>query len=129
MNQDQIIINTTNHDMDAIKKVIYDLEIRRMTKELEPQINEILFLEGLKSRVINYKYLKSKFGSYHRKKELITLNTFLATQPKELLYYVILHEYAHILVFNHSKHFYDVLDRWLPNHRVLQKRLKNIAIY
>jgi predicted metal-dependent hydrolase len=41
---------------------------------------------------------------------------------------VIYHEYAHAIVFNHSKDFYNLLGEFMPNHRLYQKDLKRIAI-
>lgn len=128
-NDGYLIVYTRDKDMLKTKQRIYHQEVKHMVALLASEIEQVLINEGIAQRPFTYKYLKSKFGSYHRKKETITINTFLATQPIDLLKYVILHEYAHVMEFNHSKRFYNVLDRWLPNHRTLQKRLKNIAIY
>ena len=91
-------------------------------------IEETISRKGLSILPVKLKYLKSKFGSYHRKNNEITLNTFLARLDKIFLVYVIYHEYAHALVFNHSKDFYHLLSEFMPNHKVYQKDLKKIAI-
>ena len=44
------------------------------------------------------------------------------------LEYVLYHEYAHKIVFNHSKDFYDILDSWMTGHKNIQKALKKMAI-
>ncbi|MFU8792468.1 MAG: M48 family metallopeptidase [Acholeplasmataceae bacterium] len=118
-----------NDAIDRLKKAIYFKELALKIPDIEQDLYPIISRDGITLRPIKIKYLKSKFGSYHRKKDEITLNAFLATMPIEYLTYVIYHEYAHILVFNHSKAFYDQLGKWLPNHKRYQKALKNIAIY
>jgi len=127
-NNNQIIIHSKSTDINKIKKEV-------LKKETEIKLNEVHFIvletikkSGLSPLPIKLKYLRSKFGSYHRKDKEITLNTFLARLDSIYLTYVLYHEYAHALVFNHSKDFYNLLSLWMPNHKLYQKDLKKIAI-
>lgn len=129
INDDVIVYFRQSMDLATIKKRILAYEIEKTIAKLNPIIESVISQDGLTLRPIKIKYLKSKFGSYHKKKDFITLNSFLASCDDELLIYVLYHEYAHVLVFNHSKSFYEQLQKWLPNHRAYQKRLKSIAIY
>lgn len=118
-----------NKHIDDLKKTIYMKEMAMKLPSVQKEIFQTIRLDGIDLRPIKIKYLKSKFGSYHKRNDEITLNAFLATTPIELLIYVLYHEYAHTVVFNHSKAFYQQLGKWLPNHKRYQKTLKNIAIY
>ena len=42
--------------------------------------------------------------------------------------YVILHELCHTKVMNHSKAFYDLVGRFMPDYKERQKKLKEIKI-
>jgi predicted metal-dependent hydrolase len=125
---EQIFIQTKLTDLRKIKEQVYQAELIKKIKTLEPMIFETVSKQGLPLLPIKLKYLKSKFGSYHRKNNEITLNTFLARLDPIFLIYVIYHEYAHALVFNHSKEFYNLLGEFMPNHKLYQKDLKKIAI-
>lgn len=125
---DRILIQTKLKDMKKIKEQVYKAELLNEIEHIQSMIFETISKKGLQLLPIQLKYLKSKFGSYHRKHNEITLNTFLARLDKIYLVYVIYHEYAHALVFNHSKDFYHVLDEFMPNHKLYQKDLKKIAI-
>jgi predicted metal-dependent hydrolase len=125
---EQIFIQTKLTDLRKIKEQVYQAELLKKIKTLEPMILETVSKQGLFLLPIKLKYLKSKFGSYHRKNNEITLNTFLARLDPIFLIYVIYHEYAHALVFNHSKEFYYLLGEFMPNHKLYQKDLKKIAI-
>ena len=61
------------------------------------------------------KVLKSKFGSCQIIKKEITINAFLDPM---YLYYVLLHEYCHLIQANHSKAFYNLLDQVMPMHKI-----------
>jgi predicted metal-dependent hydrolase len=123
-----VFVQTQLTDFNKIKQQIYLHEIKDRYQTLKPQINQVISQKGLIELPFKFKFLKSKYGSYHRHHQEITLNTFLATLDEIFLIYVIYHEYAHALVFNHSKDFYNLLDEFMPNHRLYQKDLKRIAI-
>jgi predicted metal-dependent hydrolase len=125
---EQILIHSKWTDLKKIKAQVYQSELSMEIKNIEPMILETISKKGLSLVPVKLKYLKSKFGSYHRKNNEITLNTFLARLDKIFLIYVIYHEYAHALVFNHSKDFYHLLGEFMPNHKLYQKDLKKIAI-
>jgi len=126
--EDEVVCYSKQNDIDKIRKLIYKQEIIKMMQSLKYKIDETLNRVGIKECPYKFKYLKSKFGSYHKKHHEITLNTFLATIDPIFLEYVIYHEYAHHKVFNHSKAFYDVLDQMMINHKMIQKTLKKMEI-
>lgn len=115
-------------NVQTVKKTIYLKEIKKMMVDIHTDVVHVIESFGIKKLPIKYKYLKSKFGSYHRKNNEITLNTFLATLDPIYLTYVLYHEYAHTKVFNHSRDFYHLLDQLMPGHKTIQKRLKSMAI-
>jgi predicted metal-dependent hydrolase len=123
-----VYVDSKSDDIQKIKREIYKEEMIHRIKQVIPEVNRIIQLQGIHPVPIKLKYLRSKFGSYHKKNREITLNTFLARLDEIYLYYVLYHEYAHVLVFNHSKDFYNLLEDLMPNHREYQKDLKKIAI-
>ncbi|MCO4782341.1 MAG: M48 family metallopeptidase [Candidatus Cloacimonetes bacterium] len=74
-----------------------------------------------------YRFLKRKWGTC-RIDGLITLNLELMKEDMDCIEYVIIHEMCHLLVPNHSKKFYDLMDTMLENHRDIEDRLDKIII-
>ncbi|QRG86834.1 M48 family metallopeptidase [Bulleidia sp. zg-1006] len=68
--------------------------------------------------------MKSRWGSFSVRTNRIHLNQQLIFYPKRALEAVLAHEYAHILVPNHSLSFYQVLLKWLPDYKEYTKLLK-----
>lgn len=60
------------------------------------------------------KNLKSRWGSCTKAKR-ITLNLKLMQVPKKYIDYVIVHELCHLIEHNHSKRFYLLFDRMMPD--------------
>lgn len=53
-----------------------------------------------------FKYLKSRWGSYNSRSNVITFNLALCKLPEKYISYVAAHEVTHIFVHNHSDDFY-----------------------
>ena len=58
---------------------------------------------------------------------VLTLNTQLVKAPPRCLDYVLLHEIAHLREHNHSKRYYAVLDRLLPEWKEVRRELERWA--
>lgn len=67
--------------------------------------------------------MKSIWGSCHWRRRYITYNAELARVPRELVEYVVVHEYTHFAVHNHGPSFYALMDERLPAWKALRRRL------
>ena len=70
--------------------------------------------------------MKTRWGSLSLKANL-TLNLELIKAPPECIEYVIFHELCHLVHHNHSKDFFLLLDRILPNAAKLKDKLENFS--
>ncbi len=74
---------------------------------------------------IDFKLLKSRWGSYNRQKNLITFNLALCKLEDRFINYVAAHEVTHIFVHNHSADFYKfgetIFEDFLKTDRELNK--------
>ena len=67
--------------------------------------------------------VKSIWGSCHWRRRYITYNAELARAPRELVEYVVVHEYTHFAAHNHGPRFYALMDERLPGWKALRRRL------
>ena len=72
---------------------------------------------------VGFRFNKTRWGSCSSKNS-INFNYYLAKLPVELIEYVVVHELAHIKHKNHSKQFWEVVQRYLPNQKELRKKLR-----
>jgi predicted metal-dependent hydrolase len=72
---------------------------------------------------ISIKNQKSRWGSCSKKGNL-NFNYKIIFLPKEVADYVVVHELCHLGQFNHSKEFWKLVARTLPNYELLRKKLK-----
>ena len=67
--------------------------------------------------------VKSLWGCCHWRDRYITYNAELARAPRDLVEYVVAHEYTHFAVHNHGPRFYALMDERLPGWQTLRRRL------
>ncbi|OGM93999.1 hypothetical protein A2524_01755 [Candidatus Wolfebacteria bacterium RIFOXYD12_FULL_48_21] len=68
---------------------------------------------------------KTRWGSCSRSGNL-NFNYKLAVVPEHVADYVIVHELCHCKEFNHSKAFWKLVERTVPNHREIRKQLNRL---
>ena len=66
---------------------------------------------------------RTRYGSCNSKGNLC-FSLFLMLSPMEAVEYVVVHELAHIVHHNHSRAFWETVERFMPDYRERQKLLK-----
>lgn len=89
------------------KQLIYYLEGR-----IEHYANA-LNIKTPPYKVRKYKRIYGRCSSKHE----LAFNTYLFHYDPHFIDYVVLHECAHILEFNHSKRFYALIETVMPNYK------------
>jgi len=100
-------------------------EAKRVYKEiLDSWIKNI----GVKPNKIKIKKMKSAWGICYSNKN-ITLNLKLIHLKRDLIEYVIVHELCHLHIMNHSKEFWNLVERFIPDYMEKRKSLKTIKTH
>ena len=82
------------------------------------------FKENIKSPILKIRDMKTRWGVYNRLKHTITLNSRLIEFDVEKIDYVIIHELSHIIHFNHSKSFWNLVSKYCSNYKQIRKEMK-----
>ncbi len=80
-------------------------------------------LTGLKPSAVHITSAKTRFGSCSGKNS-VNFSWRLMQYPDSAIDYVVLHELAHIKHHNHSKEFYSLIARYMPDYKDRKKLLK-----
>ena len=82
------------------------------------------FKENIKSPILKIRDMKTRWGVYNRMNHTITLNSKLIEFDIEKIDYVIIHELSHIIHFNHSKSFWNLVSKYCSNYKQIRKEMK-----
>ena len=103
----------------------------RSTKYLENRTKKLASTIGVNPSKIVIKKLKGRWGS-STKKGVINLNIALTKAPTAVIDYIIIHELCHLKVREHSRRYWLLVHKFMPDYKERQdwinaegKRLMN----
>ncbi|MFA7105993.1 MAG: YgjP-like metallopeptidase domain-containing protein, partial [Candidatus Izemoplasmatales bacterium] len=108
---------------DFYRKQTIKLAISMIDEELVYSIKDI----DLSNLIVKAQLMKSRLGSCHSTKRIIKLNSILARFDEKYLRAVLVHEIVHLRVGNHQTKFYQLLEKYIPDYRILSKQLNNLV--
>lgn len=98
--------------------------LREQAEAVIPQkVEYYSALMGLKPNGIKITSAQKRFGSCSGKNSLC-FSYMLMLYPDRAVDYVVVHELAHIKYHNHSKNFYKLIEKYLPDYKEREKLLK-----
>ena len=94
-------------------------------QELEAILEKVRLNLRLAPENIEIRYMKNVLATCDNNQN-ITINPELFKYTKEVIEYVIAHEFCHLKYKNHSKSFYKMLQKYVPNYEDLSYSLRNV---
>lgn len=99
-------------------------EFRRLARSVIPVLVEkYSAIMGLAPTAVKITSAKTRFGSCNSKKHLC-FSWRLMAYPRDAIEYVVVHELAHLKYLNHSKNFYNLVEKFMPDYKERQKLLR-----
>ena len=112
---------------EASHKELTNEEIKSLKKKAKEyftaKTEEIAKTMGLKYGRIKITSAERRFGSCSHEKN-ICFSYRLMLYPERAREYVIVHELCHLVHMNHSKNFYSLLSKYLPDYKEIKRLLK-----
>lgn len=109
--------NNLNTETELIYKVKSQLE-RWFRDELQQYIDnrlpELIAYTGLKPTTYKVRKYRARWGSCNNKGQL-SFNALLMMVPRWVVDYVIIHELCHLKYLNHSKQFWQLVEKYCPD--------------
>ena len=132
-----------NEITNAVKKIAEkvkngELEIENITEKtvaenlytkdefikiVESTTKELIELTNLKPNNIRIRDISYAWGSCSTNKN-ITISLKLIKYSKKAIKYVILHELCHLKYMNHSKNFWNLVEKYMPDYKEIKKEFK-----
>jgi predicted metal-dependent hydrolase len=106
----------------SIRRAVVAWYKRAARELLVPRAHELAARAGIAPPKVIVSSAMARWGSCNSRRE-VRLAWRLAKAPRELIDYVICHELAHLRHMNHSAAFWAEVERQLPGHATLRKRL------
>ncbi len=90
--------------------------------------NLFMLYYNIQQPKLKMRTMKSQWGSCNYGKGIITLNTNLIYCTEDQIFYVIVHEFSHLIVHGHSQDFYKIVEEYCPDYKKTRKEMNRIFI-
>lgn len=135
LGKEYVIIKVDNiKRVEIIDDKIYTKDDKMLDKWYKDEIIRIFderyvyvfnhFNENIKSPILKIRTMKSRWGVYNRSNHTITLNSKLIEYDISKIDYVIVHELSHIIHFDHSKDFWNLVSKYCKDYKKIRRELK-----
>lgn len=126
----ELLITTTNNEAKYIRNELkkwYKTESEKIViSRLEVLKKENYIMNNLNPSVIKIKEQKKRWGSCTSRKA-IYINSKISMAKVDVIDYILVHEFSHLVHMNHSKEFYNLVEKILPNYKECEKWLKEYS--
>ena len=124
----QLQVRTSNTSKNVIKALLWqwyrDHAIEMFDRRLDELWKDIRWLkEKPEWKLLT---MKKQWGSCSPK-GVLSVNPYLVKAPRECIDYVIIHELCHLKIHNHSKDYYKLLKKTMPEWEPVKARLDGMA--
>ena len=124
----KLIVNYPKTDSATVEKILKNWYREKAQQTFEKVLIEKIQLfqkYNISKPEMEIKWMAKRWGSC-TKNGKITLNTELIKAPKACIDYVLIHELCHLVHHNHTRNFYDLQSKILPDWERWKERLEMI---
>lgn len=115
-------IEEQKKDYEKIRSTpITDDEKEKLHKKLDIFVKRYEILMETKVNKWNIRKLKAIWGDCHKENREITFSLQLARCNDNFIEYVVVHEMAHLFEFNHSRKFWNIVEKYIPDYKIRKK--------
>lgn len=111
-------------NLDEIIDSCYNKLLLKIAKiEVQNSMNRISNLVGIKPDELKIRNFKRSWGNCSSKR-IISINKDVCKFSKKAIDYVCLHEVCHLKYMNHSKDFWNMVEKYMPDYKSVEKELR-----
>lgn len=104
--------------------IINKLYLSVANKEIDNMVEKVRLMLDIAPENFEIKNMKNTLGSCINGNIIISPELF--KYDREIVEYVIIHEFCHLKYKNHTKSFYNLLKKYVPNYEVLSASLNRV---
>lgn len=119
-----LTVTAAQEDHAEVRRILEKWYRTQAAKHFKERVPLLADLVDSTVKTVSIRSQRTRWGSCSSR-NTISLNWRLIMAPDWVSDYVIYHELAHLTHMNHSKDFWQLVERYVPNHKDAQKWLKD----
>lgn len=121
-----LLIKNEDENREKIFKKAIRTKLYNKSMEFIKKYEPLMKVEAKELRI---KKMKTRWGTCNIEARRIWINEELIKYPISCLEHIVVHELTHLLETNHTKRFYDLLEKFYPDYKRNDQLLKDFNKY
>lgn len=114
------------NNQDLLNAILLKMYSKIAENEIENVMEKARHTFGFAPEDYEIRKTAGVLASTNKDFQSITINPYLVMYSKEIVEYVVFHEFCHLKYKNHTKQFYDMLRKFKPNFEIISKQIPNL---
>ncbi len=114
------------NNQSLLDVILFKMYSKIAENEIENIMEKARHTFGFAPEDYEIKKMSSNLATCNKDLQSITINPYIIMYSKEIIEYVIYHEFCHLKYKTHSQKFYEMLKKYKPNYEKLAKQLPNL---
>ena len=116
-----------SEDRNKAEQLFKEFYKQKAKEKLEAQVQKYARQMGVNYQELKFLDMKKRWGSCTNDGNII-LNSYLIKAPMYVIDYVIAHELAHLIEYNHSPRFWNIVKTQINDYEKHKRWLNNLNI-
>lgn len=113
------------HNQNLLNAVLLKMYTKIAENEIENVMEKARHVFGFAPEDYEIRKLKDCLATTNKELQNITINPYIVMFPKDVIEYIVFHEFCHLKYKNHTKQFYAMLRKFKPNFETIAKQIPN----
>ena len=115
-----------NNNQNLLNVILLKMYTKIAEQEIEFIMEKARHIFGFAPEDYDIKKMSDTLAYCEKDLQAIYINPYIAMYNKEIIEYIIFHEFCHLKYKTHSKKFYDMLKKYKPNYETIAKQIPNL---
>ena len=114
------------NNKSLLNNILYKMYTKIAENEIENIMEKARHLFGYAPEDYEIRKIPGKLASCNTELQLIFINPYITMYSKEIIEFIIFHEFCHLKYKTHSKKFFELLKKYKPNYIKIEKQIQNL---
>lgn len=115
-----------NNNQKLLNTILLKMYIKIAENEIENIMEKARHTFGFAPEDYEIQKISGALATCDKDLQSILINPYIVMYSKEIIEYIIFHEFCHLKYKTHSKKFYDMLKKYKPNFETIAKQIPNL---
>lgn len=115
-----------NNNQNLLNVILLKMYTKIAEQEIEFIMEKARHAFGFAPEDYEIKMMSNILASCNKELQSILINPHIVMYRKEIIEYIVFHQFCHLKYKTHSKKFYDMLKTYIPNYDILAKEISNL---